>query len=339
MDNQLNPWQVLAQHLAMQNEQMSETFQQALKQILAWTQPESTCTKARLPDPKRFDRWNALAYPQFWDLLHAKLNINVNIIGDTNMQIWYTFGRLTDVAAAHIHPWIRVYKSTTKFTIEKLFKQMDSAFADKNQQSKAMQKINYVWQGNKSFGEFLSEFDQLLLEAGAWNWDAMLKKEHLTNMLSFELQEKLVSMTKDALYEKYCWQVQDVADKLEALNQAKRLRWVKSSNMVPNVTLDVYQPPLSDLNTMDWEPTPLPVDPPHANCSYVHAKWVTKQELEKCCTEGCCLHCGGSGHQIKDCPYQAAQHPVSKWVTNVVTPLLEELDEEKESKVPKQGKE
>ena len=64
---------------------------------------------------------------------------------------------------------------------------MDSAFADRNQQSKAMQKINYIQQENKSFGEFLSEFDQLLLEASAWNWDAMLKKEHLTNALLFEL--------------------------------------------------------------------------------------------------------------------------------------------------------
>ena len=291
---------------------MSETFQQALEQILVQTQPESTCTKARLPNPERFNGWNALAYPQFWDLLCAKLNINVDIIRDTNAQIWYTFEQLTDVAAAHIHPWIRVYKSTTEFTIEKLFKQLDSAFADRNWQSKAMQKINYIQQGNKSFGEFLSEFDQLLLEAGAWNWDAMLKKEHLTNALSFELWEKLVGMTKDASYKKYCCQVQDVVNELKALNWAKGLRWAQSSNMVPNATPNAYQPPLLDLNTMDWEPTPLPVDRPCVNRLYIRAKWVTNQELEKRCTEGHCLCCGESEHWIKDCPYQAAQHPVSK---------------------------
>lgn len=156
MDNQLNFWQVLAQHLAVQNEWTSETFQQALEQILAQTQPKSTCMKVHLPDLKRFNGWNALAYPQFWDSLCAKLNIDADVIGNTNMQIWYTFRQLTDVAATHIHPWIRVYELTTEFTIEKLLEQMDSAFADRNWQSKAMQKINYVQQGNKSFGEFLS---------------------------------------------------------------------------------------------------------------------------------------------------------------------------------------
>ena len=55
MDNQLNLWQVLAQHLAAQNEWPSETFQQALEQILVQMQLKSTCTKVRLPNPERFN--------------------------------------------------------------------------------------------------------------------------------------------------------------------------------------------------------------------------------------------------------------------------------------------
>ena len=91
---------------------------------------------------------------------------------------------------------------------------------------------------------------------------------------------------------------------------------------------------------MDWKPTPPPTQFPTVNHSYRWAKWVTKQELEKCCAEGHCLHCRGSEHWIKDCLYQPTQHLPVGQIKHMVTPLLEESDEETgRLKVPKQGKE
>ena len=51
------------------------------------------------------------------------------------------------------------------FTVNRLLEQMDLAFLDQQKQSKAVARINTIKQRNRSFREFLQEFDQTLMEA------------------------------------------------------------------------------------------------------------------------------------------------------------------------------
>jgi hypothetical protein len=100
--------------------------------------------------------------------LRAKIKINGVAIGGEEERVWYGFGRLKGEGVSRVYPWIEHTQRTNDFTVDALFRQMDIAFRDPHTQEKAMGKINKTKQGITSFGEFLGQFDRLLLEAKGW---------------------------------------------------------------------------------------------------------------------------------------------------------------------------
>jgi len=73
---------------------------------------------------------------------------------------------------------------------------MRRAFADPEAQNKALQKLGYMKQGNKDFREFISEFDQTLLEARAFGESESTKKSWLRNAISLELAKAIVHIQR-----------------------------------------------------------------------------------------------------------------------------------------------
>ena len=67
-------------------------------------------------------------------------------------------------------------------------------------------------QGNHTFDDLLSEFNHLLLEAGAHVWDDKAKKEYLKCVINNSLKEQLIVIEKKDFYEAYCLQVKAIAD-------------------------------------------------------------------------------------------------------------------------------
>ncbi|KAK9364578.1 hypothetical protein V1509DRAFT_667903 [Lipomyces kononenkoae] len=129
--------------------------------------PDTKRPRAKLPDPEKFTGEDLSLFPQFLGKLQAKLEIDAAAIGTGRDHVWYGFSRLDGKAAARLYPWTSTYKdSATNFTVESFYMQLSIAFEDQAQRDKALNRLNTLRQGSRSFNELLSELDRLLLEAG-----------------------------------------------------------------------------------------------------------------------------------------------------------------------------
>ena len=89
---------------------------------------------------------------------------------------------------------------------------MDTAFLDPRAKEKALTALNCTKQGKLSTNDFLGKFDQLLLEAGGWNWDDSIRKGYLKDALSTRMLTALVGTEEKPTYDEYCQQIRRTAD-------------------------------------------------------------------------------------------------------------------------------
>jgi hypothetical protein len=213
---------------------------------------------------------------------------------------------------------VKAYKDdASHFTKKNFFKQMRRAFADPEAQNKALQKLGYMKQGNKDFREFISEFDQTLLEAGAFGESESTKKSWLRNAISLELAKAIIAAPEPETYEELCQQLHRVSHQLSSLN--KRTPTSRQTSRQPHATPYAATPAngiTHKPDAMDWEPS----------LNKRRAKWVSKGELEKRMKENRCRRCGASGHFVSRCPYDPPSPPTNlprAANANVVGPELE----------------
>jgi hypothetical protein len=249
--------------------------------------------KACLPNPDKFNGDDLAHYPQFEGLLRAKLEIDSEAIGGEREKVWYGFGRLSGEAASRIYPWLGYAQKEGGFTVEGLFKQMDLAFRDPRKQQKALGELNRVRQKSTPLGEFLSDFNRLILEAEGWGWQDEIKKGYLKAAISAELMEGIVGTKEEESYEEYCSQLRMINDQLVEVKsiKARRPNWPnKRPKSPPSGTTSPAQP-------MEWEPTPgnsrqQPRNTPN---------WASRDEIDRRKKERLCLRCGQDDHFIRDC--------------------------------------
>jgi hypothetical protein len=167
------------------------------------------------------------------------------------------------------------------------------AFADPEAQNKALQKLGYMKQGTKDFCEFISEFDQTLLEAGAFGGSEPTKKSWLRNAISFELAKAIVAAPEPDTYEELCQQLHRVSHRLVSLKRltttSRRISRPQTSPSLVELVNNITHKP----DKTDWEP----------KLNKRRAKWVSKRELDKRMKEKRCRRCGASGHYVNNCPY------------------------------------
>ncbi|RKF82365.1 hypothetical protein GcM3_025028, partial [Golovinomyces cichoracearum] len=108
--------------------------------------------------PRKFSGIENSQYPQFRSLIEAKLRIDANAMWNEKERVWYDYGCLTDVALRRIHPWIEFAKGKEQFTVAEFLDRLDKAFGDPEKITKAINKLNSIRQGNRSFREFLQDF-------------------------------------------------------------------------------------------------------------------------------------------------------------------------------------
>ncbi|RKF74222.1 hypothetical protein GcM3_090017, partial [Golovinomyces cichoracearum] len=256
------------------------------------------------PHPEKFSGIDNSQYPQFRSLIEEKLRIDANAIGNEEERVWYGYGRLTDVSLRRIHPWIEFAKGKEQFTFAEFLDWLDKEFGDPEKITKAINKLNSIRQGNRSFREFLQDFEQTLLEAQAWEWTDDAKKGYLRTGLNMDLIDRLVSQVEPRRYDDFVSQLRIASDKLEAL-KAWDSRRERNCGTVAQSSYGLE--PQEDVDHMDWEPTP------SVNVSAAQRKFkgkmnhkpraratcVSQEEIGRRISEGLCIRCGGQQHIIK----------------------------------------
>jgi hypothetical protein len=294
--------------------------------------------KPILPDPDRYDGVDKAVYNVFRSNLLRKLEVDRLAFGSYYNCMWYAFARLKDQAATAMSPWMDQYaqnRAATGADLERMINQLDLMFRDRNRAEKAMEELRRLRQGNRPFGDVLADFNQLLMEAGGYSWTDDMKRTFIDGTLNTEMRTQLFSVVKEASFERYCQQLQMIADRIEAFRAqgAARAKWrgrntqamsrsrvayvpAPPANPAPNVT--------NSGDAMDWEPSSATLARQRRR-----AKWVDEAELSRRRSEGRCLRCGASDHMIKGCQYLGAIPPQGREqkqprASRAVGPLLED---------------
>jgi hypothetical protein len=267
--------------------------------------------KHTVPHPEKFTGEDEEAiYPIFRGLLQAKLRTDGDAIGGEFEKVWYAFGRLTETASKRIFPWLQHMQSSADFTVERLFDQMDLAFLDVQKQAKAVAKINVIKQRNRTFRDFLQEFDQTLMEANGWSWQDPIKKGLLKAAITDEVRRELVGRDEPATYSAYVAQLRKITDDLEDWKEGQKFKGrLKAQHTAP-------QDQASD-GQMDWEPTQTvsAASVKTTQQGKPKAKWVSQQELDRRKEANECLRCGSKDHVIRQCSLGPARRPEATMTT------------------------
>ena len=305
----------LQQLVKQQAEQLSLLQQQTnaantSSQSVAW--PAATRPRPILPDPDTFDGSDRALYPEFRSKLDAKLTLDQAALGSHCEMLWYAYYRLSGAAAGQILPWMKIYakldESITKKQIDAFFDHLDFTFLDKSLQEKALQRLNTIRQGKRSFQELLAEFQRLLMEAGGHAWDDAVKIGFLNEAMNWEMKDRMVSVKADKEFEPYCRQLQEVANKLDEVQQLANTRKTASvKRPTPTFYLNSasQSPTATTPDMMDWEPSTRR----NKNTQQRRAKWIDDKEYQQRRSKGVCLRCGSAAHQIRTCPFLPARRP------------------------------
>lgn len=300
--------------------------------------PTTTRSRPKMPDPEAYDGIEKSLYPPFISLLRAKLNVDRDALGSAYDRTWYAFGRLKGRAALQLLPWMDHFannpKEVTEGTLTALLGQLDLIFKDKHQQENALRNLNQLKQLNQPFSDLLADFQRLLMEAGGYNWSDSVKKAALDNTLNREMDGQLTNVKKEETYDEYCLQLQSIADRMDRNRQkyasqsrgSQRNDTSRRGDLLNTYNNFSTNPPatpaptaaMSQGDPMDWEHT----TSTSRNRSRQTARWASNNEIAERKQQGLCIRCGGSGHFINKCPYNAPRR------TNVartqVAPKLED---------------
>jgi hypothetical protein len=258
-----------------------------------------------------FDGEDSALYPQFETVLRAKFSLEAAKFPSPESKVWFAVGKLKGKAARLMSPWTEEYKDNPlEFTVERFFYHMKQQFGDVDRQRKALDQLQKLRQGNRTFEDLLAEFQRLMLESGAGrSWTTAMKISSLQNAMSFKLQQATITLVNSPTFDEHVRTIRQVADRLESLERRRHHRTAYPANQTLDPTEDsaraAHRRPYTNTtadNRMDWEPTPrgAAVIP-----SGRRARRVDAREIQRRKDEHRCLRCGSSEHFINRCPHKA----------------------------------
>jgi hypothetical protein len=233
-----------------------------------------------------------------------------------------------------VQPWIdRVYVNgnlTKVNAVQELFKELNMSYDDPTRAQTAITDLRNLKQGNRSFANYLTQFEKLLMDAGATSWSDDAKKPWLTNGLNHEMISARLSAREPASYVDYVNDLHNTAANIEAARKPRKNQdQGKRSHRKPYGDNE-------EKDEMDWESTPSRASAARTKgrnskkSSGQKAKWVSKEVLEARRENNECFRCSKSGHIVSECNLEPAVRPtVNKVRTS--TSKLTITDEHSES--------
>ena len=245
---------------------------------------------------------------------------------------------------------------------------LDVSYGNPHEVQQALQKLNSLRQGTRSFITFLPEFERLLSEAGGDNWPEEVKIDRLCNAVSVEILGDTTNVPLPKDYLGTVNMLRSIAENryyLEQRRKAEQPRGSNASKKTPEAAKGRGAPAASQgqagvsaelSSVMEWEPVNAvrvatmnakghPQGPGLSTDAALRgrrAKWVSKEEMERRRTTGVCLRCARNGCRIALCPLAGAKNPNLPVKVQQVTFEKEEVSEpmeEGEIDEEKQGKE
>ena len=158
----------------------------------------------------------------------------------------------------------------------------DSVYIDPNATTRALNRLQTMKQGRKSFVTFLSKFEKELGESQLTMVPDMVKIGYLRSALNTEMQRAMIGLVTYTDYGGFVQALLAVGSQLDCLQYQK--------GRTAPITIPSRVWP--DGDEMDWIPTVQKVK---------LRKHLTADEQQKCRQEGRCFNCLKCGHRANDC--------------------------------------
>ncbi len=236
---------------------------------------------------------------QFIFELISKLKLNANRYSTSESRLLYGYSRLSGNAAAQALS--RMTAQHDKLvTVEQLVALLRQAFDDSDKQEIAQRFISALRMRNRTFIEYLSDFQQHIDAIG---YDVVTRKFNLKNELSSELKALLVQVDVSSLnYEQLVIKCQQLDSRYRATvqNLLKPKAVIHSASVTPTVL--AYSVKYATFPTGSKATTSGPGDP--MNLSAVNMKKrgpLTFEKRQHRMVNHLCLYCDKPEHQAAAC--------------------------------------
>jgi len=227
---------------------------------------------------------------QFIFGLTSKLKLNANHYSTPESRLLYGYSRLSENAAQH----------DKLVTVEQLVALLRQAFDDPDKQGTAQRFISVLRMRNRTFIEYLSDFQQHIDATG---YDVVIRKFNLENELSSELKALLIQVDVSSLnYEQLVTKCQQLNSRYRATvqNLPKPKAVIHPASVIPTVPaypVKYATPPAGSEATISG-----PGDPMNLSTANMKKRGpLTPEERQHRMVNHLCLYCDKPGHQAAAC--------------------------------------
>ena len=234
--------------------------------------------RKRLPDISKFDG-RQKGYPMWKVEADNKLQIDGVVIGTPQDQAAYLFSRMEAKAQLMV---VSFYQNQPGCNAATFVRHLDSVYIDLNTAARALNQLQAMKQGTKSFATFLPKFEKKLGESQLTMVPDMVKIRYLCGALNTEIQRSMIGPVTYTDYSKFVQALLAVGSQFDCLQYQK--------GRTASITTPSRVWP--DGDEMDWTPTVQKVK---------LRKRLTADEQQKCRQEGRCFNFLKCGHRANDC--------------------------------------
>ena len=274
--------------------------------------------KRHLPDPSEF-YGNKTDFLAWLSQMNTKLEID-KADNTEFIHFWYLHSQLRDHTLSQITSWVESIRTCADVRVRDIIAQLHLVYKDSQLAERVTQRLNSLRQEKKkSFTDYSTRFDCILLKAEGLLWTDQVKRIFLTNRLSMKLRRALVTTSLPASYKACCSVLHSVSVSLKLLHRQEQ----RLNNFCMRTTASSEA---QGANQMNWEPaSAIQV----MSTQTKQTVWVSERELKWQRETGCCFWCEQTSHWVKNCKLLPAVH--SQAGVNTTLPVTEALSSEEES--------